>query len=148
MDMVRTTRELEWFCSEHDDVRSSVPGACPRDGRKLERRAPAIAHGDYNPKYGGVLFMAANGFHHLEGTLSETGEFRLYLYDNFTKPVDARSFAARIGETKLAPAVDGSFLAAELGSLSFPAEVVLHVRFDEAEEEQRFDFKQRTWRSP
>jgi hypothetical protein len=140
MDLTRTTRELAWYCPNHEDVVSYAPGTCPHDGVTLESRAVAMAHGDHNAKHGGILFMAANGFNHLEGTLDDKGEFRLYLYDNFTKPLDARDYAARIDESPLAPSSDGDYLAAQLGNVPFPAELVLHMRFDEAEEEQRFDF--------
>lgn len=140
MGLTRTTRELVWHCPNHEEVVSFVPGICPHDGIALESRAVAMAHGDHNPKHGGVLFMAANGFNHLEGTLDDNGEFRLYLYDNFTKLLDARDFAARIDENRLAPSGDGGYLSTQLGKVRFPAELVLHVRFDEEEEEQRFDF--------
>ena len=53
---------------------------------------------DHSPRHGGMFFMAPDGVHHLEGTFtSATREFRLYFYDSFTRPVDARQFHARIG---------------------------------------------------
>ncbi|MFQ5790341.1 MAG: heavy metal-binding domain-containing protein, partial [Acidobacteriota bacterium] len=141
MVLVRTTREFQWTCPDHPDILRSEPGECPYDRRQLERRTVEMPHGDHNPRHGGMLFMAPDGFHHLEGTLSESGLFRLYLYDNFTKPIDATPFLARIEDQRLQAAGEGAFLEVQLGEpASYPAEVVLHVRFDPAGEEQRFDF--------
>ena len=36
--------------------------------------------------------MAPDHWHHLEGTMAGTRDFRLYFYDNYTKPISARSF--------------------------------------------------------
>lgn len=47
------------------------------------------SHDDHSPKHGGIFFMDGNLYHHLEGTYPEPGLFRLWLYDDFTKPVDA-----------------------------------------------------------
>lgn len=102
-----------------------------------------MAHGDHNPRHGGILFMAPNGYHHLEGTLEGDGEFRLYLYDDFTRPISVEGFEARAGEAPLEAAVDGSFLSLNVErSLDpmEPVEVVLHLRFPDEEEEARFDF--------
>ena len=37
--------------------------------------------------------MAPNAWHHLEGVLVSVGEFRLYLYNNYTKPISVARFA-------------------------------------------------------
>jgi hypothetical protein len=100
-----------------------------------------MPHGDHNPRHGGVLFMAPNGFHHLEGTLSTEGTFRLYLYDDFTRPRDARAFGARVGDRPLAATPDGAWLelpAPDTGGRE--VEIVVHVRFPPGEREERFDF--------
>jgi hypothetical protein len=36
--------------------------------------------------------MAPDRFHHLEGTYPEAGLFRLYLYDDYTQPLDPKGF--------------------------------------------------------
>ena len=42
-------------------------------------------HEDHDPKYGGIFFMALDEKHHLEGTLTPEGLFRVYLFDEFTE---------------------------------------------------------------
>jgi hypothetical protein len=102
----------------------------------------ASAHGDHTPKHGGIFFMAPDGFHHVEGALaSEGGEFRLYLYDNYTRPMDARQFQARIGHQLLKPASDGAYLIGQLDHLAgHPIRITAFVRFAHRDKEDRFDF--------
>ena len=141
MNLVSTVRELQFYCEDHPETVSSTREQCP-DGSPMSMRTIAMPHGDHNPKHGGMLFMAPNGFHHIEGTFDDAREFRLYLYNDFTKPIDARDFEARIGDVALAPGPGGAYLKASLGeSESDSAEVVLHVSFPGShEEESRFDF--------
>ncbi len=42
-------------------------------------------HEDHDPRFGGIFFMALDEKHHLEGTLTPEGLFRVYLYDEFTE---------------------------------------------------------------
>ena len=58
----------------------------------MEMVKPGIAHTDHNSKHGGVLFMAPNAWHHLEGVMVSAREFRLYLFNNYTKPISAARF--------------------------------------------------------
>jgi len=142
MRLVRTTREVQWFCSGRADIVSAIAGLCP-DGRPMETRTVAMAHGDHNPRHGGSLFMAPNGYHHLEGALEEDGEFCLYLYDDFTRPLAVEGFQARAGEVPMEASADGSFLSVKVERSLDPVEpvaVVLHLRFPDEEEEARFDF--------
>src|SRR3972149_3512554 len=142
MKLVRTTREVQWFCPSRADIVSPIARLCP-DGGPMATRSMAMAHGDHNPRHGGILFMAPNGYHHLEGTLEEDGRFRLYLYDDFTRPLAVEGFQARAGEVPMEASADGSFFSVNLvRSLDpvEPVEVVLHLRFQDEEEEARFDF--------
>lgn len=139
MSLVRTTREVQWFCEGRADIVSSTFGLCP-DGRPMETRTVTMAHGDHNPRHGGILFMAPNGYHHLEGTLEEDGKFRLYLYDDFTRPLAVDGFQARAGEIPLEASADGSLLSVNVDRSVDPVEIVLHLRFPEDAEEARFDF--------
>ena len=47
------------------------------------------------PRHGGQFFMADTGLHHVEGTLPEPGLFRVYFYDEATKPMSVLGFSAR-----------------------------------------------------
>jgi Heavy metal binding domain len=142
MDLVATTRELQWYCPDDPTQISSLPGeTCSVSGEPMAVRSVPRAHGDHNPRHGGILFMTPDGYHHLEGLLSPDGEFRLYFYNDLTEPVDASIFAARIGDQLLEPAEDNAYLAASLPPpKAYPVEIVLHVRFARMEEESRFDF--------
>jgi hypothetical protein len=141
MALASTTRELEWFCASHADVVGSEPGVCPRDGRALSPRSLAMPHGDHNPRHGGLFFMAQDGFHHLEGALGSDGLFRLYFYDDFTRPLPASGFRARVDERQLQPSEDGASLAlAAAEARADTVELAVHVRFPGSEREERFDF--------
>jgi len=130
--------EVVWSCASDPAFFQRKSGICPRDGKPLVEKEIPLAHGDHNPRHGGVFFMAADNFHHLEGTLTDGGEFRLYFYDNFTRPISAREFEARVGDQALTPSAEGSHLATRLpGS---PVEVTAFVRLEKAGNEQRFDF--------
>lgn len=139
MSLVRTTREVQWFCEDRADIVSSTSGLCA-DGRPMETRTVAMAHGDHNPRHGGILFMAPNGYHHLEGTLGEDGKFRLYLYDDFTRPLAVDAFEARAGDVRMEASADGSLFSVDVDRSVEPVAIVLHLRFPEQAEEARFDF--------
>lgn len=66
------------------------PGHCP--ACKMDLTEPKSAHADHAPKHGGIFFMAPNRWHHLEGVMASEREFRLYMYNNFTKPIPAQPF--------------------------------------------------------
>jgi hypothetical protein len=92
----------------------------------------------------------------VEGAMGPDGAFRLYFYDDFTRPLPARPFRARVSDRELQPSPDGSFLTrvggaeeaartpAETSPGSLPAgshlELTVHVRFPGSEREERFDF--------
>jgi hypothetical protein len=65
------------------------PGLCEGCGQP----AAGLGHMDHTPLHGGwQFFMADNLYHHLEGTMPEEGVFKLYLYDDWKTPLDARNF--------------------------------------------------------
>jgi hypothetical protein len=108
--------------------------------KPLADPAAPLAHTDHAAKHGGSFFMAPNGFHHVEGTLRGR-EFRLYLYDNFTRSVDARPFHARVGASPLTPDPGGRYLRFVFEETpQRPATVTVFVRFRQDRPEDRFDF--------
>ena len=97
--LVHKSRFLEpktWTClTESCPLYESTlfsPGHCPECGELVE----SLGHMDHNPVHGGILFMADNNYHHLEGTHPAADEFRLYFYDDYKQPLDPRNFAARM----------------------------------------------------
>ncbi len=112
----------------------------------------ATAHMDHSPLHGGQFFMAMNNYHHLEGALPAQGEFRLYVYDDFKKPVDPRNFASEAifeswneekkqWEETVYPMVYGgpgsAYLEAKIPA-ELPSEFYASVSL--AGEKRRFDF--------
>jgi hypothetical protein len=157
--LVSMTMELWWGCERDPKVHSHEPGACPDGSPRTARRTPR-AHGDHNPKHGGQFFMASDNWHHLEGVWPEQGTFRVYFYDDYSKPLAAdrlRQVAGRIvtkeapadgtGDPKeleafpLEPSPDGqAFLLARIGTLPTPAEITAKIKLRPDADEQRFDF--------
>jgi hypothetical protein len=136
MPRVVTTVEVVWRCPEDPaDVRSA-PGACREGLSRLRPELRALAHGDHNPRHGGLFFMAADRFHHIEGTLQD-GRFRIFLYDNYTEPLPPTAAAARVGDAPMGISPDGRALELPLET-GLPAEIVVRVDFGEGE--HRFDF--------
>ena len=95
--------------------------------------------------------MAADNWHHLEGTYLPSGVFRLHLYDDFTKPLpaaDVRAMQAvvvvkdpRTSAEKSIPLTrSGRYLQATIGKLPLPAAMYAHVQFKPGGPHNRFDF--------
>ncbi len=126
-------------------------GKCPDCGMDLTRLKE---HMDHEPKHGGVFFMAPDKFHHLEATLATSGEFRIYFYDNFTKPIPAEKFTVQASArpkgadrqvekaVALAPEPGKQFLVGNIdASLKFPVAVKAFVDFKDGQRPQVFDFE-------
>ena len=90
--------------------------------------------------------MAPDNWHHLEGAYYASGAFRLYLYDDFTKPLPLQEVQATqarliLNDGKEVPlARNGRFLEAKLGKLPLPVSVQAKVKFQETSPEHQFDF--------
>ena len=141
----------------HDDNPAYYdPGTCPVCGMALVQSD--TAHGDHSPKHGGQFFMASDGWHHLEGTLTEPDEFRLYLYNNFSAPLsatrcangstiewvsidaDGKEVSERIAQT-LDVSSDAEYLSAPVPTaLTRPLEATVRLKFDGRERRDLFTF--------
>src|SRR5262245_9284016 len=141
--LVRIIKALSFTCPVHAKVNEINPGKCAIDKRTLVATYSLRPHGDHNPKHGGNFVMAPNNWH-LEATHPAVAEFRLYVYDDYSRPFIPRGFAARIvtGETSIpfAPA-PGAFLRARVVDLALPAAIVVKAQFEATQPEYHFDFQ-------
>lgn len=144
-DLVPMTMSLTFVCPGVQKE-SINPGTCA-DGSPMQRKYSPRAHGNHNPQHGGGFFMAPDNWHHLEGAYFSPGTFRLYLYDDFTRPLpltQVRATKARLilpNEGKEIPlARNGRFLEAKIGKLPFPAVMQAKVKFQADAPEHHFDF--------
>ena len=83
--LVQVTAAVSWTCPG-SDKESLSPGTCA-DGSPMQKKFAPRAHGNHNPQHGGQFFMAADNWHHLEGSYPQAGVVRIYLYDDYTKPL-------------------------------------------------------------
>ena len=120
------------------------PGRCPIDRRPLVAKYSLRPHGDHNPKHGGHFIMAPNNWH-VEATHPATAEFRLYVYDEYSRPFIPKGFTSRIvvDDTSIPfrPAPTRAFLAARVPQAALPATIVVKARFEEKQPEYQFDFQ-------
>jgi hypothetical protein len=149
-DLIRVTKSLSFTCRVHTKVDVLDPGKCPRCGRTLVARYSVRPHGDHNPKHGGSFFMVSNNWH-LEVTHPAQGVFRLYIYDNYSKPFSPPGLAARIIEVTDAAGkrtdvavpftrTPRGYYEAKVANMAVPATIAAKVRFEAADKEYRFDF--------
>ena len=155
--LVPVTVSLYFSCADNPTVHDLNPGTCA-DGKPRVLARERRAHGDHNPRHGGQFFMASDNFHHLEGTYPREGVFRLYFYDDFTRPLgraDITNFAARavtresfdpatkgyrdIEAVPFALSKDGRYLEARVPG-ALPAQITAKVTFRAGDPEHRFDF--------
>jgi len=157
-DLVQKTAALTFTCAGNRELSQMEPGKCP-DGSAMVPRYTQRPHGDHNPKHGGVFFMAPDNWHHLEGTYPAAGRFRVYVYDDFAKPLgrdQARKVRGRVvtkeafdpktgttrelASTPLVLARNGAFLEARIEQLPLPAKLTAKITFSPDNKESRFDF--------
>jgi hypothetical protein len=154
--MGEVTVKIAWRCGDVDKDLIE-PQRCS-DGSPAVRVQMAAAHGNHNPQHGGQFFMAQDYWHHVEGAYPSPGVFRLFLYDDYTKPLAAervKAVRARLVteetnpttfETKetssvpLTVAEGGAYLEAAIATLPLPANVTMQAVFAPGGKEQRFDF--------
>jgi len=147
--LVQVTAVVSWTCSGGTEE-SASPGNCA-DGSPKTKTFALRAHGNHNPQHGGLFFMASDNTHHLEGAYLATGTFRLYFYDEFTKPqtlANVKNYKATLmvkdpksgKETPYSLVRSGRYLQASIGKLPFPAEMYASVKFAPGGKDNRFDF--------
>jgi len=155
--LIPVTVSLTWTCRD-DQVEHLEPGNCADGSPRIGKRA-LRPHGNHNPQHGGQFFMAPDNWHHLEGALPAQRVFRLYLYDDYGRPLAAdkiRDVQARVvTKEDFDPATrkttdvvafplktvrNRSYLEARVDTSTLPAEMTAKVRFGGDQPEYRFDF--------
>src|SRR5439155_1455451 len=116
-------------------------------GSAMTKNFTPRPHGNHNPQHGGQFFMAPDNWHHLEGMYPRAGVFRLYLYDDYTKPLprdQQRQVAAQVvvqGRSyPLALASNGRYLEGKIGAAAVPASMQAKVKFKADGAQNVFDF--------
>jgi hypothetical protein len=145
-ELVQMTMALTWTCRNRPDIDVLEPGRCP-DGSAMIAKRTLRPHGNHNPQHGGQFFMAPDNTHHLEGTLPSSRLFRLYLYDDYARPLPATRLKAIQGRVEiggqavpLVASASGSHLQGRLTSGSLPAKLTARIRIKPDAPEYRFDF--------
>ncbi|MFN7978888.1 MAG: heavy metal-binding domain-containing protein [Vicinamibacterales bacterium] len=154
--MGEVTVKVAWRCGGVDKDLVE-PQRC-KDGTQAVRVQTAAAHGNHNPQHGGQFFMAQDYWHHVEGAYPSPGVFRLYLYDDYTKPLaadkvkevrarlvkeetDQKTFDTKeVASIPLRLAEGGGYLEASIDALPLPANITMQAAFGADGKEQRFDF--------
>jgi hypothetical protein len=143
-DLVPITASMFFVCAESPDKHELNPGKCADGSQRVQRFEPRL-HGDHNPRHGGQLFMADDGWHHVEGTYSAPDRFRVYYYDDWTRPfapegVTARAIVNGLTSIPLRAGDTPTALDARIPNSSLPLSISLRVRFKADEPEKLFDF--------
>jgi hypothetical protein len=148
-ELVGVTVNVFWTCRGEPSNKLTDPGKCA-DGTDRLRRIEKQPHADHNPRHGGLFYMADTGLHHVEGTLPEAGLFRVYFYDEATKPMSALGFTARAivtdpkgVELEIVPLKPGRLsntLEGQLKTRTFPVHVTMRIRFKADDKERPFTF--------
>lgn len=150
-DLVQVTLREFWTCpgsdNKLDDPTPACPGGTPRKiGYEIR------AHGDHNPRHGGQFFMAEDKWHHIEGALPSANLFKVYFYDNFTKPMGVKDFSGsmvildqsfkEIASYPLKAGADGVTMEAQIpaANAKLPMNAAARISFGPNLKPQLFNF--------
>jgi hypothetical protein len=152
-ELVQMTVALSWTCAANPEIDQITPAKCP-DGSAMVAKYTARPHGNHNPQHGGQFFMAPDNWTHVEGTYPKDRLVRIYVYDDYTKPLPADKFAPILGRvitrttvggtTKeasfpLVAARNGSYLEAKVDT-ALRAAIVAKLTLKTGGPEYQFDF--------
>ncbi len=148
-DLVPINVSMYWACVSTPDKHQLTPDKCA-DGSAPVKKYEPRPHGDHNPRHGGTLFMADDAWHHVEGAYPSAGLFRVYFYDDFTKPMAPKGFAGRavmkdltgkdIAAVPLKAGRISNTMEARIPDATLPLVVQLQVGFKPGDRERKFDF--------
>jgi hypothetical protein len=145
-DLIQMTMALTWTCKGRPDIDVIEPGRCP-DGSPMVAKRTLRPHGNHNPQHGGQFFMAPDNLHHLEGTLPASRLFRVYLYDDYARPLraaDARQVQGHVEvKGRAVPLVVSparGWAEARIDGAALPAQMTAKLKFKQDAPEYRFDF--------
>jgi hypothetical protein len=147
-DLVQITASMFWVCPGSDD-HLLEPGKCA-DGSGRQTKYERRPHGDHNPRHGGSFFMADDSWHHLEGTYPPGGPFRVFFYDDYTRPMPVKGFSGSVvlldanekelDSFPLKPGRITNAIEAPIKGATLPLKVKLKVKFEAEGKERPFDF--------
>lgn len=150
--LVPVTAALYFTCQGDPNVKELEPGTCP-DGRPRVKSFERRPHGDHNARHGGMLFMAVDQWHHLEGTFVSPNVFKMYFYDDMTRPMAPAGFDVRVTRVDANGTPVGDSMAlgrgagrepntleAAISGTRPPVSLKAYARFKPGEKEQVFDF--------
>src|SRR5688572_23089136 len=144
--LVPVTVSLTWTC-RGEGAAHVEPGLCGDGSPRIGQRA-LRPHGNHNPRHGGQFFMAPDNWHHIEGAYPTARSFRLYVYDDYGRPLPAdklKDVQARVVTKEtfdpatrkttelsafpLRVARNRAYLEARVDAAALPAEITAKVRF-------------------
>jgi hypothetical protein len=145
-ELVQMTMALTWTCKGRPDIDVIEPARCP-DGTAMIAKRTLRPHGNHNPQHGGQFFMAPDNTHHLEGTLPSARLFRVFLYDDYARPLPAARLKEMRGHVEIAgrsiplnATAATASLDARIDGVTFPAQLTAKLQIKPNAPEYRFDF--------